>query len=141
MTFGEINSGEQEVMIAPPVSITQRDIQEFQLAKAAIATGIEILMETLGVGKEEISNIYIAGAFGTYINVENVLRTGMLSFPEESIHQLGNTAIMGARMFLFPGQSFSEDILGICSHLNLESHKKFQDLYVDHMGFTPRDDH
>ena len=114
-----------------------KDIQEFQLAKAAIASGIEILLARLGAGKEEITSVYIAGAFGNFINVGNVLRTGMLDFPEELIHQLGNTALMGARMFLFSNTTITGKILGITSHVNLESEEQFQDLYVKHMEFNP----
>lgn len=135
--FGEILSGEQQVMIAHPVFLSQKDIQEFQLAKAAIASGIEILLARLGAGKEEITSVYIAGAFGNFINVGNVLRTGMLDFPKELIHQLGNTALMGARMFLFSNATITGKILGITSHVNLESEEQFQDLYVKHMEFNP----
>lgn len=133
--FGEILSGEDQIMIAPPVSLTQRDIQEFQLAKAAIAAGIEILIDQLGIKQEQVSSVLIAGAFGKYINVENVLRTGMLSFPERLVSQPGNTALMGARMFLFSESDLAGNILRITSHLNLESVADFQDIYVDHLSF------
>lgn len=134
--FGEILSGDGEVLICPGVSLTQKDIHEFQLAKAAIAAGIEILLNRLGIDGEEVTNLYIAGAFGNFINVGNVLRTGMLDFREEVIHQLGNTALMGARMFLFKDYFAVDNILSITSHVNLESEEQFQDLYVEHMKFT-----
>jgi uncharacterized 2Fe-2S/4Fe-4S cluster protein (DUF4445 family) len=135
--FGEILSGEQQVTIAHPVTLTQKDIQEFQLAKAAIAAGIEILLGRLGIGRDEISDVFIAGAFGNFINLGNVLRTGMLDFPQERIHQFGNTALMGARMFLFSELSVAEEILQVTSHINLESEKRFQELFVNHMRFLP----
>ncbi len=135
--FGEILSGEQHITIARPLKLTQRDIQEFQLAKAAIAAGIEILLARLGIRGEDVVNVYIAGAFGSYIDVRNVLRTGMLDFPGERIRQLGNTALMGARMFLFSDMDHVSEILRITSHINLESEKQFQDLYVKHMAFNP----
>jgi uncharacterized 2Fe-2S/4Fe-4S cluster protein (DUF4445 family) len=135
-SFGEILSGDQKIRLAHPVTLSQKDIQEFQLAKAAIAAGVEILLGRLGISKAEISNVYIAGAFGNYINLGNVLRTGMLDFREEIISQLGNTALMGARMFLFSDASMTGDILDITSHVNLESENQFQDLYVKHMEFN-----
>jgi uncharacterized 2Fe-2S/4Fe-4S cluster protein (DUF4445 family) len=135
--FGEILSGEEQIRIAGPVSLTQKDIHEFQLAKSAIATGLEILLGKLGIDRAEVSDIYLAGAFGTYINLKNILRTGMLDFPEGRIHKLGNTAVMGARMFLFSKPSVTEEILGITDHINLESEEYFQDLFISHMNFAP----
>ncbi|MCP4309743.1 MAG: DUF4445 domain-containing protein [Bacteroidetes bacterium] len=134
--FGEILSGEEQVMVSPPVALTQRDIQEFQLAKAAIAAGVEILLDQLEIKSEQVSRVFIAGAFGKYISVEKVLRTGMLSFPEQIVTQPGNTALMGARMFMFADQDRVLEILRICSHINLESEPRFQDLYVNQMSFN-----
>jgi uncharacterized 2Fe-2S/4Fe-4S cluster protein (DUF4445 family) len=133
--FGEILSGSQEVMIATPVRLTQKDIHEFQLAKAAIAAGIEILLGGLGIQPQQVTRVFIAGAFGSYIDPGNVLRTGMLDFREEVIHKRGNTAMMGARMFLFTEPSEVQSILERTRHMNLESEPRFQDLYVDHMKF------
>jgi len=135
--FGEILSGEQQVTIASPVTLTQKDIQEFQLAKAAIAAGIGILLGRLGICSDDISDVFMAGAFGNFIDTGNVLRTGMLDFAEDRIRKLGNTALMGARMFLFSGLPAAEEILRVTSHINLESEKRFQDLFVNHMRFIP----
>lgn len=133
--FGEILSGEGEVRLLDPVVITQKDIQEFQLAKSAIATGLEILINHLGVSPEKIASVYIAGAFGSYINLDHVRRTGMLDFPVDIIHQLGNTALMGAKMFLFADHSVPDAILSGTSHVNLESDPGFQDLFVKNLSF------
>ena len=133
--YGEILSGAQEIPLAGPVVLTQKDIQEFQLAKAAIAAGLEILMNRLGLVYEDISSLYIAGAFGNYINLENVRGTGMLRFGTDRMHKLGNTALMGAKMLLFSDPTVTESILSLVSHVNLESEPHFQDLYVNHMRF------
>ena len=133
--YGGLVSGEMEVTVAGKVVLTQKDIHEFQLAKAAIAAGLEILLKRLEIRPEEISSVYIAGAFGTYINVDNLLGTGMLGFNHENIHKLGNTALIGAKMFLFSDPVITESILRLVSHVNLESEPRFQDLYVDHMRF------
>ena len=133
--YGEILSGEQEISIEGPVGLTQKDIQEFQLAKAAIAAGLHILIRRLSIRPEDIADIYIAGAFGNYINIENLLKTGMLGFNTDRIHKLGNTALIGAKMFLFTDPSINRSILQITSHINLESEPHFQDIYVDQMRF------
>jgi len=133
--YGQFISGEEQVTLAGPVVLTQKDIQEFQLAKAAIATGMEILIRKLGIRADEITNVYIAGAFGSYINMDNVISTGMLGFRTGNVRKLGNAALMGAKMFLFSDLSLTDNILEITSHVNLESEPCFQDLFVDHMRF------
>jgi len=136
-SFGEILSGQTEIALQGEVVLTQKDIQEFQLAKAAIATGLQILLNKLGIGKEDVSAVYIAGAFGTYINLERMVQTGMMDFPLERFHKLGNSALIGAKMFLFGTPEMAGEILGLCRHLNLESEASFQDIYVDRLSFSP----
>jgi uncharacterized 2Fe-2S/4Fe-4S cluster protein (DUF4445 family) len=133
--FGEINSGEEQIPIAGKVTLNQKDINEFQLAKAAIAAGLEILSRTLGIRVDDISRLYIAGGFGNYIDIGNVNATGMIALEPGKIHKMGNTALIGAKMFLFTGPDAGEEILPIIRHINLESDKDFQDIYVDHMLF------
>ena len=135
--FGEILSGDSDIDLTETVSLTAKDIQEFQLAKAAIATGLEILLRKLKISFEEVSHIYISGAFGNYINLENMLRTGMMDFPLDRFRKLGNSALIGAKMFLFSEMNLPEEILVITSHINLESEQDFQDIYVNKLSFTP----
>lgn len=139
-SFGEILSGETEVKLLGSVVLTQKDIQEFQLAKAAIATGLEILMRRLGIGVGDILRVQVAGGFGSYLNRAHMKDTGMVPFAGECISQWGNTSLMGAKMFLFDSSEPPESILSVCSHVNLESEPGFQDLYIDQMAFqTGRD--
>jgi uncharacterized 2Fe-2S/4Fe-4S cluster protein (DUF4445 family) len=134
-SFGEIISGETEIALDTQVSLTQKDIQEFQLAKAAIATGITILLRKMGIGRLEVAHIYIAGGFGTYINLGNVTRLGMLEFPEERMHKMGNSALLGAKMFLFEDPDFADKILRITRHVSLEAEPDFQDIFVNELIF------
>ena len=133
--FGEINSGEQHISLAGKVIITQKDINEFQLAKAAIAAGLVILANKLSIQISDIEEIYIAGAFGSYINIENVVETGMIELPVIKIHKMGNTSLIGAKIFLFSEQRISDEILSKTTHINLESDINFQDIYVDKLLF------
>ena len=85
----------------PAVVITQQDVRELQLAKAAIRTGIQVLLETNGCSEEEINQVIIAGAFGTYIDVSSAITIGMLpSLPISRFRQVGNAAGMGAKLSL-----------------------------------------
>ena len=85
----------------PAITINQHDIRELQLAKAAIRSGIQILLEASGVAEKEIKQVIIAGAFGTYVNVASALEIGMLpSLPLNRFLQPGNAAGMGAKLAL-----------------------------------------
>jgi uncharacterized 2Fe-2S/4Fe-4S cluster protein (DUF4445 family) len=85
----------------PAITINQRDVRELQLAKAAIRSGIQILLETSGVSEENIKQVIIAGAFGSYINVASAVAIGMLpSLPLSRFIQAGNAAGMGAKLAL-----------------------------------------
>jgi uncharacterized 2Fe-2S/4Fe-4S cluster protein (DUF4445 family) len=85
----------------PSVSFTQHDIRELQLAKAAIRSGIQILLESLSLTENDIEDVIIAGAFGTYIDVSSAINIGMLpSLPLDKFRQVGNAAGLGAKMAL-----------------------------------------
>jgi uncharacterized 2Fe-2S/4Fe-4S cluster protein (DUF4445 family) len=133
--FGEINSGEMQLKVAGKVLLTQKDINEFQLAKAALAAGLTILCKQLLIEVSEISELYIAGGFGNYISLEHVTATGMIELPEKKIHKMGNTALIGAKIFLFANDLVINEILQKISHINLEGDPNFQDIYVDKMMF------
>jgi uncharacterized 2Fe-2S/4Fe-4S cluster protein (DUF4445 family) len=131
--FGEINSGEAQIELSGEVNLTQKDINEFLLAKAAIAAGLSILAKNLCIQVSDIDKIYIAGGFGNYINIENLSYTGMIELPGEKIHKMGNTALIGAKMFLFSDLSIVNDILGKIKHVSLEADSDFQNIYVGKM--------
>jgi uncharacterized 2Fe-2S/4Fe-4S cluster protein (DUF4445 family) len=131
--FGEINSGEEIIPLTPDVSLTQQDIREFQLAKAAIATGVQILLNQLRISINEIESVFIAGGFGNFLNIKNVIRTGLIEADEEKIIKLGNTALIGAKLFLFEDEHFTENILEKTTHINLEGDGSFQDIYIEKM--------
>jgi len=132
--FGEINSGENKIALTTDLNLTQSDINEFQLAKAAIAAGLEILCKSLSVELKDIRELYIAGGFGNYINIRHLIQTGMIELPEERIHKMGNTALTGAKIFLFADNQINE-ILSKTSHIHLERDAEFQNIYVEKMLF------
>jgi uncharacterized 2Fe-2S/4Fe-4S cluster protein (DUF4445 family) len=133
--FGEIHSGDDNVHVAGNVYLSRKDINEFQLAKAAIAAGLTILAKNLSIELSDIETIYIAGGFGNYINIGNITATGMIELQEEKIHKMGNTALIGAKIFLFQENAQIDEILAIIHHINLESDPDFQEIFVDKMLF------
>ncbi|MCR4406001.1 MAG: ASKHA domain-containing protein [Anaerolineae bacterium] len=85
----------------PAITFTQKDVRELQLAKGAMRTGINVLLEVNGVTSDEINQVIIAGAFGTYIDVASAVAIGMLPrLPLDRFRQVGNAAGMGAKLAL-----------------------------------------
>jgi uncharacterized 2Fe-2S/4Fe-4S cluster protein (DUF4445 family) len=92
---------EEERGDKPAIVITQQDVRELQLAKAAIRTGIQVLLEANQRTEEEIGQVVIAGAFGSYIDVASAVTIGMLpALPLARFRQVGNSAGMGAKLAL-----------------------------------------
>ncbi len=112
-----VRNGEQEFVIAegngasdtPAVAITQRDVQQLQLAKGAIRAGIRILLEASGRNEEEISRVVIAGGFGSYLDVASAIAIGMLPrLPLERYRQVGNASGAGAKLVLVSARERAE---------------------------------
>jgi uncharacterized 2Fe-2S/4Fe-4S cluster protein (DUF4445 family) len=118
------------------ITISQKDIREVQLAKAAIATGIELLTSKLSITRNDIEHVYIAGGFGSYINIDNAIAIGLLEFRKNKITALGNTALIGAKMFLFEEKDAYDTILKTSEHCSLETSGNFQDVFCDKLMFN-----
>ena len=83
------------------ITVSQKDVRELQLAKAAIRLGIRALVEAEALTEDAIEQVILAGAFGTYIDVESAIEIGMLpSLPIDRFKQVGNAAGTGARLAL-----------------------------------------
>jgi uncharacterized 2Fe-2S/4Fe-4S cluster protein (DUF4445 family) len=93
--------GREERGRQPAITITGHDVRELQLAKAAIRTGIQVLLEASGCAEDDVRQVIIAGAFGTYIDVASAVAIGMLPpLPLNRFRQVGNAAGMGAKLAL-----------------------------------------
>jgi uncharacterized 2Fe-2S/4Fe-4S cluster protein (DUF4445 family) len=98
-----------ETSLGSDITISRRDIQEIQLAKAALHTGAAVLMNKMLVAEVEIERAYIAGAFGKYLNPESAKLTGLIpDVATEKIEFVGNTAVSGAKMALLSRQARKE---------------------------------
>jgi uncharacterized 2Fe-2S/4Fe-4S cluster protein (DUF4445 family) len=119
-----------------PVVVTRKDVSEIQLAKSAIRTGIDLLLEKAGIDAGAIDDFIIAGAFGTYINVKSALRIGMFPpIPVERITQVGNAAGMGAWHLLISKalREQARQLATAIDYVELTTHPKFQDLFVENL--------
>ena len=124
------------------IVITQLDVRELQKGKAAIFSGSRMLMKKMGVSPRDFKNIYMAGAFGTYINRESALNIGMIpEFSLQDIEQVGNAAGTGARMTLLSRKARREaqGIREKTDYIELATSKGYNKEYIDALMFPHRD--
>ena len=125
------------------VTLTQKDIREVQLAKAAIRAGIELLAENLGVEVADIQRVCLAGAFGNYMNPASACRIGMIPpVLLEKIEPIGNAAGEGAKLCALSRAEFaySQRLARETQFLELASLPNFQDCYVDALEFAEEEE-
>lgn len=116
-----------------PVYITSNDIRQLQLAKGAIRAGIEVLLQKERLKREDITRLYLAGAFGSYIKIESAVEIGLLpDIPQERIIHVGNCAGTGASMALLSGEIIEEmeKDAGRIRHIELAGEEHFQEYFM-----------
>jgi uncharacterized 2Fe-2S/4Fe-4S cluster protein (DUF4445 family) len=121
------------------IVITQMDIRQLQLAKAAIYSGVLLLQEMMGVSDEDIAELMVAGAFGNYVNMESAVRIRLLPpLPLEKFTYVGNAALIGAELALLSeSERFrAEEITASIEHVALATRGEFQTLFVDACNFA-----
>jgi len=122
----------------PGVVLTQRDIREMQLAKAAIRTGIEMLLSKAGLAAADVEQVLLAGGFGNYIRRESALRIGLLPAVDPArIRFVGNAALGGAQMVLLNRhcRRLSADLARRIKYVEIAHEKGFQDVFADCLRF------
>jgi len=120
------------------VTLYQEDIRSFQLGKAAIRAGIDTLLDVTGVVAEDLERVYVAGAFGTHLQPQRALGTGLLpTLPTERIYAVGNTAGQGAVMVLLDRSllSTADALAKRIETIELAAIPEFARRYIDRMAF------
>lgn len=129
---------EEKTLICPPVSITLEDVRKVQLAKGAIHAGIRTLLHIAGLREEDVDSLQIAGGFGSYLNVANAGRIGLI--PAELVPRvrvIGNAALTGAAMLLLDKdlRKVCQEYAGCGKVAELSSHAYFAEEYIEGMLF------
>jgi uncharacterized 2Fe-2S/4Fe-4S cluster protein (DUF4445 family) len=120
------------------VHLSQRDIRELQFAKAAIATGWQLLVEELGIPVKEIQQVLLAGSFGSYLSPASAVRIGLV--PKVALPRIvsaGNVAGEGAKMALLSLQErhAAEAMLDQVRYIELSDRPDFNDRFVEELAF------
>ncbi len=124
------------------IILTRRDVNEIQLAKGAIRAGINILLSEAGIHPEDLDAFIIAGAFGTYIDIQSAMKIGMFPFiPLEKCHQVGNAAGAGARQMLLSKRyrQIATQLAQQIRYIELSNHPKFSDEFSKSLFFPAKE--
>ena len=114
--------------------ITRRDVNEIQLAKAAIRAGVEVLLGEAGIEDQQVERIVVAGAFGTYLDIESAVSVGMFpDLPRERFQQVGNAAGIGAKNVLMSRQcrARADEVASRMEYIELTTHSSFVQIYSE----------
>ena len=120
------------------VTLTQKDVREVQLAKAAIRAGIELMAQHLGTEVDSIQKVLLAGAFGNYLDPVSACKIGMIPpVLEKKIQPIGNAAGAGAKLCALCTEEFdyATRLAAETDFLELAALPEFQDQYVDCLTF------
>ncbi len=129
------------VLTAAPageIVFTQHDVRNLQLAKGAIATGWALLLESLGVDVDDLHRVYVAGAFGNYLDLVNAQAIDLIPpVPRDRVVFVGNAAGVGAQMALIDVRARRRmaRLRARISFLELATNKDFQEAFAARLGF------
>lgn len=121
------------------VALYGEDVAQVQKAKAAIASTFLVLLREMEMRAEDLEHVYLAGAFGSRLNLDSAFRIGLL--PEIGAHrytQAGNTALLGASMVLVSGKAGSEleRLWRNTGQYSVAEDKEFEELFIENLYFA-----
>lgn len=134
---GCINNSGALAADAPPV-FTQKEVRDLQLAKAAVRTGVETLLEAAGIGYSGLDAVYLAGGIGQAINVDSAVAIGLLPAElHERVSAIGNASLGGAALLLLSPDSLEtiSKLIASAESINLSEHPRFNDRFVEYLSF------
>jgi uncharacterized 2Fe-2S/4Fe-4S cluster protein (DUF4445 family) len=124
--------------VAGSIYLSQRDVRELQFAKAAIATGWNILLEEAGLAPGDVQQVLLAGSFGSYLSPANAIKIGLVPrLPALRVVSAGNVAGEGAKMALLSvrERAAALALLQEVRYVELSDRADFNDAFVDQLSF------
>lgn len=128
-----------DFQLTDSIRITQADVYQLITAKAGLRTDQNLLIKYYGIDLDDIETIYLAGAFGNYINAQNAIDIGLLPDLPDRVSKIGNAALAGAAEMLLSKnvRRESEQLAAQIEHLTPnEQEPDFDFLVADNMYFT-----
>ncbi|MGH3406465.1 MAG: ASKHA domain-containing protein, partial [Streptosporangiaceae bacterium] len=124
--------------VADSIYLSQRDVRELQFAKAAIATGWNILLEEAGLAPGDVQQVLLAGSFGRYLSPASAIKIGLVPrMPALRVVSAGNVAGEGAKMALLSvrERAGALALLQEVRYVELSDRADFNDAFVDQLSF------
>ncbi len=121
-----------------PITLTQGDVRQIQLAKSAIFSGIAMLQKVMEISDNQLTELMMCGGFGNYINLASAVKIRLVpNLPIERITYSGNAALMGAQIALLSEEERlkASRLAREIEHVGLATHPDFQDIFVEGMSF------
>lgn len=118
--------------------LVQEDIRAVQLAKAATHAGIMSLLAAADCPPEEVTALYLAGGFGSHLNIRSAVRIGLIPAAlEDRVRVIGNAALDGAAMLLMDTRLRRRiaDLADVATHVRLDGNAEFAERYIEAMMF------
>lgn len=135
---GHIMGREKNISVGPNLFLSQKDIREVQLAAAAVKTGIRLLLSLHKLAVADLDGIYVAGAFGNYLNIPNSMSLGLLPrIHKQKIIFVGNSSLAGAKALLVSRQERArcERLAQKIRHVSLATDAAFQKTFIEALEF------
>ncbi|PYS96056.1 MAG: metal-binding protein [Acidobacteria bacterium] len=123
-----------------PVLFSQKDVRQLQFAKGSIAAGIRVLMNVMGVAPDDLQEVMLAGAFGSYIHPDSARIIGLVpAVPLGRIRAVGNAAGEGAKIALlsYREREAAEAMPSRVEYVELSGRPDFNDIFMGVLGFPP----
>lgn len=120
------------------IYLTQKDVRQVQLAKAAIRAGINILINEMNISERDIKKVYLAGGFGSYISIESAATIGLIpSELKDRTIQIGNAAGLGASLALLSDNELNRAkiVRDKIKYIELSNVPTFQEEFIKSMYF------
>ncbi len=135
---GNIQNPEKKIPLGQDLFICQKDVREVQLAAAAIKTGVRLLLGLHQLTVAQLEGLYVAGAFGNYLNIANSMRLGLMpQMDQKKVIFVGNSSLAGAKALLVSRQerSQSERLVQKIRHVSLATNAAFQKTFIEALEF------
>tara|TARA_B100000700_G_scaffold324063_1_gene429282 strand:+ start:6513 stop:8144 length:1632 start_codon:yes stop_codon:yes gene_type:complete len=138
--LGKFTSEEDKMFLdnEQDINLSRKDVSSLAQAKAANVCGQALVIKDFGKNILDIENVYLAGGFANYIDIENAINIGfILDFPLEKIKKIGNSALEGATKLLLSNKLRKNLVKYVnnIDHLELETKSDFFDYFVEGCQF------
>ncbi len=140
---GRIKNKSKRLHVAHDIYLTQRDVRELQLATAAVKSGTRMVLANNKLRINDLDGVFVAGAFGHYLNIQSSIRIGLLpAVDEDKVRFIGNASLAGAKALLLSRErrEKTESMVKNIQYVSLAANPRFQEYFLEAMEFKETKD-